>query len=66
MIQILEIRILLPSEVVRQVDITTDEKPDDYSKSIKTELLQYGINAYVTISYRNLNQKYELPKENEK
>jgi len=65
MIQILEIRILLPSEVIRKVDITTDKLPKEYTKSIENELLKFGIKADVTITYRNLNQKYEIPKENE-
>lgn len=62
MIQILQIQILLPQEVKRVVDITTDESPKDYCNSIKAELLQYGINAEVTISYRDLDDKTEMPK----
>jgi hypothetical protein len=57
MIEICRITLELPSQVTRETDITTDMAPAEYRNQLKAELLKYGIEAEIVLSYRDIDEK---------
>lgn len=57
MINICRVTFELPSEATKETDITTDMTPAEYRNQLKVELLKYGIDAEIVLSYRDIDEK---------